>query len=406
MNITWKGSPNFTKGRSVPTDRVVIHWFGVGTLESANTRFQNPNSQVSAHYGVSGDRVWQWVKEEDVAYQAGNWTMNKRSIGIEHDATLEHNLSEQDYQLTGQLVAEACKRHNIPLDREHIIGHKQIKPTQCPGTIDIDKIISIAQTYMQTNLKVQVVFNTRYNNEATALAEAKTRMEALSEGKVTFTYFPSLYTEHTNIPSRIFMDGMGQQDMAVEYDWFIKNVYLLNKEADVVIFVGKDGDWQNEANGFKTFGHYYSTEPTTFPALIQIVAGENDWSWKWPALPAFKHYLTHEISHALFQAQGTDKTHELDYASVDGLKQGLPYLDFNAINYRLTHKVSYERTPAVFIKKDNDGTIYLNEADVLVPFSASYENFLADFPNAKVITVSPNEFLKFRTANKVVIKDR
>lgn len=154
MTIVWKGSPNFIKGRQgVKIDRIIIHWFGVGTLESANTRFQKAYNKVSAHYGISKGRVWQWVKETDVAFQAGNLSMNKRGIGIEHDATLNgHNLSEQDYQLSGQLVKEIAERYNIPLDRQHIIGHREIKATTCPGTINIDKIINIAKSLIKDSM--------------------------------------------------------------------------------------------------------------------------------------------------------------------------------------------------------------------------------------------------------------
>ncbi len=403
MDITWKGSPNYNK-RTKPVKKIVIHWFGLGTLESANTRFQNAANKVSAHYGISKGRIWQWVKEEDVAWHAGDGAVNAESIGIEHDATTDHNLSDQDYKLSGQLVAEIAKRHNILLDRAHIIGHKEVKPTQCPGTIDIDRIISIA---MQTTLKVQLVFNNQtYTNETNLMAQAASRMTQLSGGKVVLDFLPPIRTIHQNIPAKVYMDASGQ-DCAVDKDWFIENVWSLNKGADVVIFVGKPGDWQNTHEGITTYGHYYSELPATFPALMQIVAGENDVSWKWPTLPAFVHYVTHEISHALFQnSDAQDQTHLYDYASVDGLATALPNLNYETINYRLAHKVSYERNAAVFIKKEGDGTIYLNEADVLVPFSAKYENFLADFPNAKVLTLSPNEFLKLRIANKVVIKDR
>ena len=144
MNIVWKGSPNYDKNRKT-IDRVVVHWFGVGTLESANTRFQSATNGVSAHYGISSDIIWQWVKEEHVAYHAGVYTMNQRSIGIEHDATTTKNPTEETYKTSGQLVREICQKHNIPIDREHIIGHKEIKATQCPGVMDIDKIIDIAK---------------------------------------------------------------------------------------------------------------------------------------------------------------------------------------------------------------------------------------------------------------------
>ncbi|MEK6884264.1 MAG: peptidoglycan recognition family protein [Nanoarchaeota archaeon] len=144
MNIVFRNSPNRDKNKK-PIDRIIIHWFGTGTLESADKRFMNPKNFVSAHYGISGGTIYQWVKEEEVAYHAGVYSMNQRSIGIEHDATTTHPLTSESYDTSGKLVALVAERWNIPLDRTHIIKHSEVKPTQCCGTIDIDKIISLAQ---------------------------------------------------------------------------------------------------------------------------------------------------------------------------------------------------------------------------------------------------------------------
>lgn len=144
MNIQWKGSPNYDKNRK-PITKIVVHWFGVGDLNSANNRFQSASSGVSAHYGVSDDTIYQWVKEEDVAYHAGNYEVNQCSIGIENDATTTKNASEKTYQTAGKLIGEICKRHSIPLDREHIIKHSEVKATACPGTLDLNRLIAIAK---------------------------------------------------------------------------------------------------------------------------------------------------------------------------------------------------------------------------------------------------------------------
>ena len=149
MNIIWKGSPNSDSNRK-SIDRIVSHWFGIGTLTSANNGFQTANNS-SAHYGISGNKVWQWVKEEHVAYHAGNYKMNQRSIGIEHDATAQkdrnpHGASDDTYKTSAALIAQICEKYDIPLDRTHIIGHKEVpRATQCPGTIDINRLIDMAK---------------------------------------------------------------------------------------------------------------------------------------------------------------------------------------------------------------------------------------------------------------------
>jgi hypothetical protein len=139
-------SPNVAKGRGgKKIDLVVIHWFGLGTMDGAINSFKNPSRQASAHYLVSGSRIVQMVDESDTAWHCGVYAVNQRSIGIEHDATTDHDLSEESYRTAGKLLREICGRNSIPLDRDHIKGHREIKATQCPGTIDIDKLISIAK---------------------------------------------------------------------------------------------------------------------------------------------------------------------------------------------------------------------------------------------------------------------
>lgn len=142
MTITQKPSPNFDSNR-VKIDRILIHWI-VGNLATADAQFAKPNG-TSAHYGIEDETVHQYVKEENVAYHAGNYPFNQRSIGIEHSAAPDRPASPTTYLTSGLLVSQIAKRYNIPLDREHIMKHSQVVPTQCCGTVDIDKIIAIAK---------------------------------------------------------------------------------------------------------------------------------------------------------------------------------------------------------------------------------------------------------------------
>jgi hypothetical protein len=143
-------SPAHDKGRKSKIDRVVIHWFGVGNLDAANRHFTRPNATTSAHYGIEDDRVIQWVREDDTAWHAGNLAMNRRSIGVEHSAEPNRPATEKTIQTSAKLIAGICKRYAIPLDRKHIIGHNEVKATQCPGTIPIDRIIQLATVAKNT----------------------------------------------------------------------------------------------------------------------------------------------------------------------------------------------------------------------------------------------------------------
>lgn len=142
MTIIQKPSPNQDSNR-VKIDRVVIHWI-VGNLAAADSVFAKAGN-ASAHYGVENNIVHQYVAENKVAYHAGQYSMNQRSIGIEHSAAPDRLASEETYQTSGQLIREICQRHGIPIDRAHIIKHSEVIATQCPGTMNLDKLISIAK---------------------------------------------------------------------------------------------------------------------------------------------------------------------------------------------------------------------------------------------------------------------
>jgi len=150
--ITWMGSPNYTPGRPVVVDRVVIHTM-VGWTSSANTRFQNPAQQVSAHYGVSLDgSICQWVDEGDIGWHAGEWDVNCRSIGIEHEDGGDYNgpRTPEMYFAANKLVRDICERHGLGIDRITILEHRQVHATACPDSLDVDRIMFGGEDEMPT----------------------------------------------------------------------------------------------------------------------------------------------------------------------------------------------------------------------------------------------------------------
>lgn len=177
MNIKWIGSPNYDDASyRKPIDRVVIHWFGVGKQAGADATFQKPGG-TSAHYSIEDDSIHQYVAEENVAYHAGVYAMNQRSIGIEHSAEPGRDATEATYRNSGALVAQICKKYNIPLDRTHIIKHSEVKATQCPGTMDLDKIINLAKGNMANTITIDTALYEKLVGNATAKKEVATYLE-------------------------------------------------------------------------------------------------------------------------------------------------------------------------------------------------------------------------------------
>jgi len=119
-----------------PLDYVIIH-VTQATYPTTLSIFQNPQKKVSAHYVVrSADgHVAQCVREHDVAWHAGNWDYNTRSIGIEHEGWVDQPayFTNALYEESAKLTAAICARYGIPRDRAHILGHYEV-----PGTDHTD----------------------------------------------------------------------------------------------------------------------------------------------------------------------------------------------------------------------------------------------------------------------------
>jgi N-acetyl-anhydromuramyl-L-alanine amidase AmpD len=119
-----------------PLDYVIIH-VTQETYPKTLSIFQNPQKKVSAHYLVrSADgHVAQCVREADVAWHAGNWDYNTRSIGIEHEGWVDQPdwFTDALYEQSAKLTAAACAKYGLPKDRAHIIGHYEV-----PGTDHTD----------------------------------------------------------------------------------------------------------------------------------------------------------------------------------------------------------------------------------------------------------------------------
>lgn len=149
---------NFRKGRdwSGPPDMVTIH-VTEGSAASVRSWFNTPAAQVSAHYLVTREgAVEQFVGEGDTAFHNGRVLRptaalvlerpgvnpNRYSVGIEHEGTGRDDLTAPQRAASLWLVRDVCLRHGIPIDRRHVVGHREVYAAKtCPGAIDVDRYV-------------------------------------------------------------------------------------------------------------------------------------------------------------------------------------------------------------------------------------------------------------------------
>ena len=141
---TWReGVPlgNYSKIGIDPVEKtkIVLHSTD-GTFTQAVNWFLDPTSKVSAHYvvgrGHHGEpKIYQVVKESDIAHHATDWEMNVKSIGIEcADDKLAHLTYPQNVRLIDLLKDIVKRRPHI--GRSDIILHRDVVATKCPQAID------------------------------------------------------------------------------------------------------------------------------------------------------------------------------------------------------------------------------------------------------------------------------
>ncbi|MBK6528959.1 MAG: N-acetylmuramoyl-L-alanine amidase [Deltaproteobacteria bacterium] len=122
---------NYTRGRSGGSIQYVVIHTMQGSYAGSTSWFQNPAAGASAHYNIrsSDGEITQMVAHGDTAWHAGNWNINQRSIGIEHEGYVADPgrwYTERMYVASARLTRALCDRYGIPIDRAHIIGHYQV----------------------------------------------------------------------------------------------------------------------------------------------------------------------------------------------------------------------------------------------------------------------------------------
>lgn len=141
----WANSTNYTMGRSDKIRGIVIHHAASTSLNSIGTVFSQPGRNGSAHYGVGGKEIHQYVSEADTAWHCGNWAGNSATVGIETTNSTgapDWKVSDETFETLVKLVADIAKRNglgklsiNPDADYPTLSGHKDWygASTVCPG---------------------------------------------------------------------------------------------------------------------------------------------------------------------------------------------------------------------------------------------------------------------------------
>lgn len=234
-------------------DRIVIHHNATtNDAVARSTWYVSSGHGTSAHYQVTPDKIWGCVGENYVAYHAGNYPVNQRSIGIEHlnnTGAPTWTIAEETYRNSARLIRDICERYNIPIDRQHILKHGEVSSTACPGGIDIDRLVAMAKG-------------------ADYVTPAKATPKPSAPGKMQKAY---------RVDDLKFVNGLWQvycQDLApAEFNWTDNGIAV-----EDIIITNKDG--ARLPDQMTHVGDYFVFDQTATADTGYGAMGSGGWYWR------------------------------------------------------------------------------------------------------------------------------
>jgi len=134
---------NYTQAHRQPTQiRFIVIHVSEGSFLGTVSWLRDPRAHSSANFVVSRTgQVQELVPLHDIAWHAGNWAYNVRSVGIENEGYTDSaaGFPLPEYRAAARVAAVIARRSLIPIDRRHIIGHYQVPDPNDPlqgGGID------------------------------------------------------------------------------------------------------------------------------------------------------------------------------------------------------------------------------------------------------------------------------
>ena len=136
------------------TDMIVIHHTGEADIDASAEQIDQwhknnnpPWAMIGYHYVIR--------KNGDIERGRPEWAVGSHAYG-ENYHTIGIHLSgdfmsaqptKQQINSCAALIRDLCNKYAIPIDRDHIVGHRDLMPTSCPGDnlyFRLDEIISLA----------------------------------------------------------------------------------------------------------------------------------------------------------------------------------------------------------------------------------------------------------------------
>nr|DAV94398.1 MAG TPA: endodeoxyribonuclease I [Caudoviricetes sp.] len=138
------------------TDQIVIHHTGNPTDDDLSAEEINASHQAQGWACIG----YHYVIRKDGTIEEGrpHWTVgahayreNYHTIGIHVCGNFElAEPTDAQIEALAMLLANLCADYGLPIDRDHIVGHRELMPTACPGRnlfAQMDTVVGKANFY-------------------------------------------------------------------------------------------------------------------------------------------------------------------------------------------------------------------------------------------------------------------
>lgn len=138
------------------TDMIVIHHTGNPTDDDLSASEINTSHQAQGWTCIGYHYVIR--KNGNVEEGRPHWTVgahaygeNSHTIGIHVCGNFEIGTpTSEQIESLAMLLSNICNDYGLPIDREHIKGHRELMPTACPGRNlykRLDEVVGKANWY-------------------------------------------------------------------------------------------------------------------------------------------------------------------------------------------------------------------------------------------------------------------
>lgn len=120
------------------TDMIVLHHTGGADIDASAQEIDqwhknNGWAGIGYHYVIRKDGTIEQGRP-DWTIGAHAYGENWHTIGIHLSGDFsEAEPTDAQIESTAMLLANLCTDYGLPIDGEHIVGHRDLMPTDCPG---------------------------------------------------------------------------------------------------------------------------------------------------------------------------------------------------------------------------------------------------------------------------------